>query len=36
MVADAVWLSGDPLAVAPTGIPGILVHGTWLAGERTF
>ncbi|WP_427870464.1 amidohydrolase [Leucobacter luti] len=35
-VADAVWLSADPLSVEPETIPGISVQGTWLAGERTF
>lgn len=35
MVADAVWLSANPLAVAPTEIPAIQVLGTWLAGART-
>lgn len=33
--ADAVWLSGDPLAVDPSEIPGLRVLGTWLAGRRT-
>ncbi len=36
MVADAVWLSADPLAVDPNSIPSIDVRGTWLAGERTY
>ncbi|MCS3428705.1 hypothetical protein U746_1112 [Mycolicibacterium mucogenicum 261Sha1.1M5] len=36
MVADAVWLSADPLAVDPNTIPSIDVRGTWLAGERTY
>ena len=34
-VADAVWLSGDPLQIAPESIPELHVRGTWLAGERT-
>lgn len=34
--ADAVWLSADPLAIAPEAIADLIVHGTWLAGERTF
>ncbi|WP_244301245.1 amidohydrolase [Leucobacter insecticola] len=36
MVADAVWLSASPLDIAPEEIPQLAVHGTWLAGERTF
>ncbi|MFF8818760.1 amidohydrolase [Leucobacter sp. NPDC015123] len=36
MVADAVWLSADPLSVDPNTIPSIDVRGTWLAGERTY
>ena len=35
-VADAVWLSGNPLAVDPDRIPELAVRGTWLAGEVTF
>lgn len=35
-VADAVWLSGDPLTVSPDDIPGLEVLGTWLAGAPTF
>ena len=35
MVADAVWLSANPLTVTPTDIPSIRVLGTWLAGART-
>lgn len=35
MIADAVWLSADPLAVDPTAVPEIEVLGTWLAGART-
>lgn len=35
MIADAVWLSADPLAVDPNEVPEILVRGTWLAGSRT-
>ncbi|PRI11278.1 amidohydrolase [Leucobacter massiliensis] len=34
--ADAVWLSADPLLVAPGAIPEIEVRGTWLAGAPTF
>lgn len=36
MVADAVWLSADPLRISPTEIPDVQVLGTWLAGEPTF
>ncbi|MGK0722047.1 amidohydrolase [Leucobacter sp. W1478] len=36
MIADAVWLSADPLTIDPNAIPEIRVLGTWLAGERTF
>lgn len=36
MVADAVWLSADPLSVAPEAIADLTVHGTWLAGDRTY
>ncbi|MFD5601170.1 amidohydrolase [Leucobacter sp. NPDC058333] len=36
MVADAVWLSANPLAIAPEAIADLTVHGTWLAGEPTF
>lgn len=35
MIADAVWLSNDPLTVDPNSIPSIEVRGTWLAGTRT-
>lgn len=35
-VADAVWLSADPLTVDPNAIPDLIVHGTWLAGSRTY
>ncbi|WP_336660470.1 amidohydrolase [Leucobacter sp. USHLN153] len=35
-VADAVWLSADPLAVAPEAIADIAVRGTWIAGEPTY
>lgn len=35
MVADAVWLSANPLEVDPDFIPAIEVRGTWLAGART-
>ncbi len=35
MVADAAWLSANPLTVTPTEIPAIRVLGTWLAGART-
>ena len=34
-VADAVWLSANPLAIPPSEIPAIQVLGTWLAGART-
>ena len=34
-VADAVWLSDDPLTIAPEAIADLAVHGTWLAGEVT-
>ncbi|CAG7607347.1 N-substituted formamide deformylase [Leucobacter soli] len=34
MVADAAWLSADPLTVDPNAIPEVAVRGTWLAGER--
>lgn len=34
--ADLVWLSANPISSAPEQIPAIEVHGTWLAGERTF
>lgn len=36
MTADAVWLSANPLEVAPTDIPSITVLGTWLAGSRSY
>ncbi len=36
MVADAVWLSANPLDIAPEAIADVSVHGTWLAGIRTF
>ncbi|MCA0345967.1 MAG: amidohydrolase [Actinobacteria bacterium] len=35
MVADAVWLSENPLTINPTDIASLQVHGTWLAGART-
>lgn len=35
-VADAVWLSANPLTADPSKIPDIEVLGTWLAGKRTF
>ncbi|UOQ56586.1 amidohydrolase family protein [Leucobacter allii] len=35
-VADAVWLSADPLRIAPEAIAGLEVRGTWLAGKATF
>ncbi len=34
-VADAVWLSENPLATEPLDIPRIQVRGTWLSGDRT-
>ena len=36
MVADLVWLSANPLDIAPEAIADLTVHGTWLAGTRTF
>lgn len=35
MVADAVWLSTNPLQATPETIANLTVHGTWLAGQRT-
>lgn len=35
-IADAVWLSSDPLRVDPDAIHDIFVRGTWLAGERIY
>lgn len=35
-VADLVWLSANPLEVAPEAVPELSVRGTWLAGEATF
>ncbi len=35
-VADAVWLSGNPIEVPATQIPELTVRATWLSGERTF
>ncbi len=35
-VADMVWLSANPLEIAPTDIPSIEVLGTWLAGSATY
>lgn len=35
-VADAAWLSADPLGVDPESIAELAVLGTWLAGTRTF
>lgn len=34
--ADAVWLSADPLTIAPEAIAELEVRGTWLAGDATF
>jgi predicted amidohydrolase YtcJ len=34
--ADAVWLSADPLRIAPEAIAELEVLGTWLAGDATF
>lgn len=36
MVADAVWLTENPLEIDPNRIPEIEVRSTWLAGERTY
>lgn len=36
MIADAAWLSANPLEIDPNRIPEIEVRGTWLAGERIF
>lgn len=36
MVADAVWLSANPLDISPEAIADLTVHGTWLAGTRTY
>lgn len=33
-IADAAWLSENPLDIDPDLIPEIEVRGTWLAGER--
>ncbi|WP_053352540.1 amidohydrolase [Leucobacter musarum] len=35
-VADAAWLSANPLSLAPEAIADLAVNGTWLAGEATF
>lgn len=35
-IADAVWLSADPLSIAPEAIADLAVHGTWLAGDETY
>lgn len=35
-VADAVWLSHNPIDTAPSSIPDITVRGTWISGERVF
>ena len=35
-VADAVWLSADPLSIPPEAIADLTVLGTWLAGDETF
>lgn len=35
-VADAVWLSANPLSIAPEAIADLAVQGTWLAGEPTY
>lgn len=36
MVADAVWLSANPLDTAATQAPSIEVLGTWVAGDRSY
>ncbi|MBP1326949.1 putative amidohydrolase YtcJ [Leucobacter exalbidus] len=35
-VADLVWLSANPLEVAPELVPELEVRGTWLAGDVTY
>jgi len=35
-VADAVWLSADPLTTDPNDVPEIRVRATWLAGSQTY
>ncbi|MEV8337599.1 amidohydrolase [Leucobacter sp. NPDC077196] len=35
-VADAAWLSANPLTIAPESIADLVVHGTWLAGDVTY
>lgn len=35
-IADLVWLSGDPLETAAEELAELAVHGTWLAGARTW
>ncbi|MEJ6489669.1 amidohydrolase [Leucobacter sp. USCH14] len=35
-VADAAWLSENPLEIAPEAIADLTVNGTWLAGDVTF
>lgn len=34
-VADAAWLSENPISIDPSRIPEIEIRGTWLAGHRT-
>lgn len=35
-VADIVWMSASPIEVPAEDIVGLEVHGTWLAGDRTY
>ena len=34
--ADLVWLSGNPLELAPEELLTVSVRGTWIAGERVY
>ena len=36
MIADAVWLSANPLDTPATKAPSIEVLGTWVAGDRSY
>lgn len=36
MIADAVWLSANPLNTPATEAPSIEVLGTWVAGDRSY